>query len=326
MEVRATRVRRRRIRRNVGRSITAALVLTVSMLMLDLRASSEAGTSVPAVVESSPADWASPLPVADGGGTATDDVSSDTPFDATGNEPADRKVRVVVLGKDHDVRTDADTVRQLLSAMGIEPDANDRVTPSLSTPLRRTDSVRFVDVTFESFTDTHKVDHETETRTSENLAPGESRIIQEGRPGIMEVTYKQVSRDGEHAGKPKAVEQEWRREPVTQIKAVGAEPTPSGGGEGGGGNSVLQTGTATWYKVPGSNYTAAHPTLPFGTRVTVTNTATGKSITVMINDRGPFSGAIIDLSDDAFEAIASLSTGVINVRVERAHGDSDINN
>jgi rare lipoprotein A len=49
--------------------------------------------------------------------------------------------------------------------------------------------------------------------------------------------------------------------------------------------------------------------------VTVTNLANGRSIRVVINDRGPFGGRIIDLSEEAFSALASLGTGVIDVRL-----------
>ena len=63
--------------------------------------------------------------------------------------------------------------------------------------------------------------------------------------------------------------------------------------------------------------TAAHKTLPFGTRVKVTNTRNGKSVVVKINDRGPFvKGRIIDLSRSAFESIGNLRSGVIPVTVE----------
>ena len=48
----------------------------------------------------------------------------------------------------------------------------------------------------------------------------------------------------------------------------------------------------------------------------VTNTANGKSVTVTINDRGPYiDGRIIDLNEQAFTQIASKRTGVINVRI-----------
>lgn len=60
--------------------------------------------------------------------------------------------------------------------------------------------------------------------------------------------------------------------------------------------------------------TAAHPSLPMGSRLRVTNRANGRSVTVRINDRGPYAGGrIIDLSYGAFAAIASPSQGVASV-------------
>lgn len=63
--------------------------------------------------------------------------------------------------------------------------------------------------------------------------------------------------------------------------------------------------------------TAAHRTLPFGTKVRVTNIANNKSVVVKINDRGPFiDGRVIDLSRSAFDEIADLDLGVIEVATE----------
>jgi rare lipoprotein A len=76
---------------------------------------------------------------------------------------------------------------------------------------------------------------------------------------------------------------------------------------------------ATWY-APGrrtasgrtfdsGGYTAAHRTLPFGSQVTVTNPRNGKSVTVIINDRGPFTrGVTLDLAQGAAHAIDMRET------------------
>jgi rare lipoprotein A len=65
-----------------------------------------------------------------------------------------------------------------------------------------------------------------------------------------------------------------------------------------------------------SAMTAAHRTLPFGTRVRVTNSQNGRSIVVRINDRGPFvKGRAIDLSSGAAQAIGMGSTGSITMEV-----------
>ena len=92
----------------------------------------------------------------------------------------------------------------------------------------------------------------------------------------------------------------------------------------------VQSGLASWYgpdfhgKLTSNkeiynmhDLTAAHKTLPFGTHVMVTNLNNGKSITVRINDRGPFvKGRIIDLSYAAAKALDMVGPGVIPVRIE----------
>lgn len=76
---------------------------------------------------------------------------------------------------------------------------------------------------------------------------------------------------------------------------------------------VLESGTASWYDYP----YAAHRTLPFGTKLLVTNTNNGKTVIVEVHDRGPFiEGRIIDLPMTAFEQIASLGAGVIPVTIQ----------
>jgi len=91
----------------------------------------------------------------------------------------------------------------------------------------------------------------------------------------------------------------------------------------------FQEGLAVWYgpgfhgrrTASGEVYdmhalTAAHPSLPFGTRVRVTNLRNGKSVVVRINDRGPFGGRyIIDLSYAAAKAIGALSATPVRLEV-----------
>jgi len=63
--------------------------------------------------------------------------------------------------------------------------------------------------------------------------------------------------------------------------------------------------------------TAAHKTLPFGTVCKVTNLANQKSVTIRINDRGPFvRGRILDLSYKAADVIDGVRQGVMNVKIE----------
>lgn len=93
--------------------------------------------------------------------------------------------------------------------------------------------------------------------------------------------------------------------------------------------SIAQTGIASWYgprfhgktTASGERFnqnalTAAHPSLKFGTIVTVTNNHTGKSVKVRINDRGPFiKGRIIDLSKAAARQIGC--DGICRVTIKK---------
>lgn len=74
--------------------------------------------------------------------------------------------------------------------------------------------------------------------------------------------------------------------------------------------------TASGEKFDMNALTAAHKTLPFGTRVRVTNLANKKSVVVRINDRGPFvKGRIIDLSYAAAKKIGMVEAGVVRVEI-----------
>lgn len=86
------------------------------------------------------------------------------------------------------------------------------------------------------------------------------------------------------------------------------------------------TGMASYYKsgkrtangerFNPQGFTAAHRTLPFGTKVLVTNLRNGKSVIVRINDRGPFiRGRIIDLSLGAARAVGLTASGVAKVKI-----------
>ncbi|MFL4991567.1 MAG: septal ring lytic transglycosylase RlpA family protein [Microvirga sp.] len=102
--------------------------------------------------------------------------------------------------------------------------------------------------------------------------------------------------------------------------AAHAEPDTSS-------TKVVQSGRASWYG-PGfhgrrtasgetfntNDLTAAHRTLPFGTKVRVVNKKTGRSVVVRINDRGPYAhGRVIDLSKASAQAIGISGVGTVDV-------------
>jgi rare lipoprotein A len=93
----------------------------------------------------------------------------------------------------------------------------------------------------------------------------------------------------------------------------------------------VQHGKASWYSIKTNSgtrtasgqrlcnqgYTAAHKTLPMGTKVRVINEANGRSEVVTINDRGPYTkGRIIDVTIGSAERLGFASRGVAKVRVE----------
>jgi len=94
--------------------------------------------------------------------------------------------------------------------------------------------------------------------------------------------------------------------------------------------TIVETGLASWYgprfhgrrTASGEvfnqhDFTAAHRTLPWGSKVKVTNIANGKSVEVRINDRGPFGkGRIIDVSRAAAKALGIVGSGITTVRIE----------
>ena len=96
---------------------------------------------------------------------------------------------------------------------------------------------------------------------------------------------------------------------------------------------MYQRGKASWYSMGhttanGERYdpdgiTAAHPSLPFGTRVRVTNLDNGRHVDLRINDRGPFHGGrVVDLSRGAARAVGMIDAGTANVSLAIIGGDT----
>jgi rare lipoprotein A len=103
-----------------------------------------------------------------------------------------------------------------------------------------------------------------------------------------------------------------RSEPVKRV-SIGS----SGGSHGVASFYSEEQQTASGERFDPHELTAAHPTLPFGTRLQVTNVATGKSVMVRVNDRGPFvKGRVVDVSYSAAQALGMVHSGVANVKVD----------
>ena len=94
------------------------------------------------------------------------------------------------------------------------------------------------------------------------------------------------------------------------------------------------TGMASWYgprfrghrtasgeRFDPKELTAAHPSLPFQTRLKVTNPSNGRSVTVRVNDRGPGYGRAIDLSEEAAKQLGIVGRGIARVEMQVAQSD-----
>jgi len=113
------------------------------------------------------------------------------------------------------------------------------------------------------------------------------------------------------------------REPVSVVRRKpAAEPETSDGktprvSQGIASFYTEGTQTASGEKFDTHELTAAHPTLPFGTRLRVTNVSTGRSVTVRVNDRGPYvRGRVVDVSHSAAEALGIVEQGVAKVKLD----------
>ena len=115
-----------------------------------------------------------------------------------------------------------------------------------------------------------------------------------------------------------------------RVAAASRKHTPFAGRPGAAKLATLtdsSVGIASFYKYEAktasgeqfnpSALTAAHRTLPFGTRLRVTNVATGQSVTLRVNDRGPFiPGRVVDVSHSAAKELGMIDRGITKVRLE----------
>jgi len=114
---------------------------------------------------------------------------------------------------------------------------------------------------------------------------------------------------------------------VNRAKVAAKKSAPSASEKPAGATQDASHGLASYYsydpktasgeKFDPNELTAAHRTLPFGTRLRVTNVATGRSVTVRVNDRGPFvPGRVVDVSRSAAETLGMTGKGVAKVKLD----------
>ena len=204
------------------------------------------------------------------------------------------------------VMTNAPDVADLMLAMGVLVRSADVLKPASGSLLWQDGRVTLIRIAHVTRVVAVPIPFATTIRTSKTMAPGSSRIVTAGIDGSEQRTYAVTYRNGVVVSRVLLS--------TRPVSAPGDEVLLKGPPAAGSG---VQYGDATWYSFcPVHGMYAAHKTLPFGTHVVVTNLDNGKSVTVVINDRGPYGpGRIIDLCPEAFSVIAPLGQGVANVRI-----------
>ncbi|MBR0757814.1 septal ring lytic transglycosylase RlpA family protein [Bradyrhizobium jicamae] len=129
------------------------------------------------------------------------------------------------------------------------------------------------------------------------------------------------------ASRVASLEQDRPAASVTRTRVATRKHTPLASRRGAGEKKIASQGIASFYsqgqptasgeRFDARELTAAHPTLPFGTKLLVTNVDTGRSVTVRVNDRGPFvQGRVVDVSYSAAQSLGMVGKGLANVRLD----------
>lgn len=199
----------------------------------------------------------------------------------------------------------ATTVIAALAEAGVSLNEDDIVKPGRETVAERGLTVVVTRVEITEQTVDKPVAFEKKANEDDTLSWRKTVVTQKGENGTDRLTYRVSRYDGKEVNR-KLLRTERVKESVVQIVTQGTF-VKLGKSHAGG---------ASWYAWTGT-MAAANPWLPKGSYVKVTNLDNGKSVIVVINDRGPFvPGRIIDLDKVAFQKIASIGAGVINVKME----------
>lgn len=216
-----------------------------------------------------------------------------------------KTVHIFLEKEEYTYETTGVFVRDLLNEYKIVLDEHDFTLPEIEKPLEDGMDIRVVRVLVEEEKKYESVPYKTQTEEDDDLGWREKKTLQKGEKGKKELTYEVIMHDGKEI-KRKLLKTQVVKEPVDE-KIIQGTYMKMG---------KKHTGFGTWYAYTGT-LAAASPWLPLGSFVKVTNEENGKSVVVVINDRGPFGkNRIIDLDKVAFEKIASIGAGVIEVKVE----------
>jgi hypothetical protein len=216
-----------------------------------------------------------------------------------------RATEVSVIDSRHltTYRTWVTTVEALLKERQIEMGRDDTLDVDIISPLEDKMTLTVTRVELTELTETEPIAFKKTSADDSSLEKGQIKLIQAGHNGVRTKRFRVRRENGTQVEKT-LIDSVVTEEPVTEQTIRGTKVI------------VYGTGQATWYALK-SGFGAAHNSLPKGTKVHVVNSSNGKSVDVVINDHGIQGSAIIDLTKEAFERLAPLGAGRIQVRIEK---------
>lgn len=216
-----------------------------------------------------------------------------------------RTVRIVSDGTERAIVTTSPSAAEIVDSADIALDDDDIVVPSRESAVPDNAKITITRVEIREEVKETKIPFVTKTEEDSELSWRKKIVKQKGENGVKTTMYRVSYHNGKEVNR-KTLSTEVTKEPVTEVVTQGTYVK----------TGKSHRGAASWYAWTGT-MAAANPWLPKGSYVRVTNIDNGKSVIVVINDRGPFvPGRIIDLDKVAFEKIASIGAGVINVKME----------
>lgn len=217
----------------------------------------------------------------------------------------EKKVTVAVDDTELVLTTYRDTLDHILMQNDVVLDDNDIIVPDGTMIVTENVEAKITRVIYEQNVIKKDIPFQKIVKEDDSVNFLKSFTEQEGKNGIKEITYNIAYHDGEEVARD-VISENVTKEPIDEVIVQGTQVKLGKSHSGG----------SSWYAYTGT-MSAANPWLPIGSYVKVTNKANGKSVIVRINDRGPFvAGRIVDLDKVAFQKIASLGAGVIDVKME----------
>lgn len=216
------------------------------------------------------------------------------------------KAKIYVDGEELEVNTLKKNIKGAVEDAGVTLSHLDIVKPGKDSMLYEGTEIEITRIEIEEVIEKEKIEFETIEKEDDDLKWRKKKIVQEGKNGSKEVEYRIKYKNGKIVEKTK-LNSKIVEESIPEIVAVGTKVEVG----------KTKTGLASWYSHVGGMFCASRM-FARGTWLRVTNRGNGKQVFVQVNDYGPMrgTGKMIDLDKPAFDAIANLGQGVVEVKVE----------